>query len=323
MTGNYAGAPGPKLTFLVVVFLALLGLQACEPNKPQVARVETPVETDTAIEIVTTAMEFRMTGQVQPGWQTFRYINMSDQPHFFLLEKYPEDKTLADGRREVFPVFQSGMDLIVEGDMEGAGGEFGKLPAWFFDVVFSGGSGMVSPGQTAVTTVKLEPGYYVIECYVKMPNGVFHSAVGMSTALVVAGEPVPEPEFAADVQVEISSTDGMVFSDAIQQGRNTFSVFFKDQVAHENFVGHDVNLARLDESASLEELEKWMSWLDPKGLIAPGPQGVTFLGGVNDMTAGSTGYFTAELIPGRYALVSEVPDTRRKNLLKTFVVSGD
>jgi hypothetical protein len=189
--------------------------------------------------------------------------------------------------------------------------------------VFSGGSGLVSPGQTAVTTLELEPGYYVIECYVKMPNGVFHSAVGMSSALVVAGEPVPQPAPAADVQMAISSTVGMVFGDVVHPGKNTFSVFFKDQVVHENFVGHDVNLARLDESADLEALEKWMNWADPEGLIAPGPAGVTFLGGVNDMPAGSTGYFTADLTPGRYVLISEVPNTRGKNLLKSFEVSGD
>ena len=41
------------------------------------------------------------------------------------------------------------------------------------------------------------------------------------------------------------------------------------------------------------------------------------------MPAGSTGYFTADLTPGRCVLISEVPNTLGKTLLRTFEVSGD
>ena len=64
-----------------------------------------------------------------------------------------------------------------------------------------------------------------------------------------------------------------------------------------------------------------MNWADPKGLIEPAPSTITFLGGVNDMPAESRGYFVATLEPGKYALISEVPETIRKKMLKTFVVS--
>jgi len=89
----------------------------------------------------------------------------------------------------------------------------------------------------------------------------------------------------------------------------------------ENFVGHDINLARLSENADLEALNNWMNWADPKGFIEPVPEGVTFLGGVNDMPTGSKGYFTVALEPGNYVLISEVPNPSGKNMLKTFVVS--
>ena len=39
------------------------------------------------------------------------------------------------------------------------------------------------------------------------------------------------------------------------------------------------------------------------------------------MPTGSTGYFTVTLEPGNYAMISEVPNTLSKNMLKTFVVS--
>jgi len=38
------------------------------------------------------------------------------------------------------------------------------------------------------------------------------------------------------------------------------------------------------------------------------------------MRTGDTGYFTVNLSPGRYVLISEVPNPASKNMLKTFVV---
>ena len=90
--------------------------------------------------------------------------------------------------------------------------------------------------------------------------------------------------------------------------------------SHENFIWHDLNLVKLSDSANEDELEAWMNWADPKGLITPAPNGVTFLGGVNDMPAESIGYFTVDLEPGRYAFISEVPNTKSKGLFKTFEV---
>ena len=48
---------------------------------------------------------------------------------------------------------------------------------------------------------------------------------------------------------------------------------------------------------------------------------VTFLGGVNDMPAGRTGYFYADLQPGKYAFISEVPKSKSKGLFKVFEVT--
>ena len=111
--------------------------------------------------------------------------------------------------------------------------------------------------------------------------------------------------------------------DSISSGKQVFSVHIKDQIAHENFVGHDVNLVKYDASASLETLESWLNWADPKGLISPAPEGFEVLGGVNDMPGGSTGYFEAELNPGTYAFVSEVPGSVKKNMFKTFVIRDE
>jgi hypothetical protein len=144
--------------------------------------------------------------------------------------------------------------------------------------------------------------------------------MGMEKAVIVSETNSGNGTPIADMKIEISSTEGIVFNDSIRKGKHTFSVFYKDQIAHENFIGHDVNLAKVDEFTNLDELNDWMDWSKPKGLIEPAPKGVTFLGGVNNMSTGDIGFFTVNLEPGRYVLISEVPNPAQKNMLKTFVV---
>jgi len=49
-----------------------------------------------------------------------------------------------------------------------------------------------------------------------------------------------------------------------------------------------------------------MDWRPGEGVQTPAP--VLFLGGVEDMPAGSTGYFSVNLAPGNYAFMMEAPD---------------
>ncbi len=306
---------------LIIVLSAFMLMQSCKIDKKQGQPNTVGVEKENTVEIISEKMDFQMPDTISSGWNTFLYKNQSPQTHFFLFEKYPEGKTLADAKSQVIPYFSSGLKQINEGNLEKAMAEFGKLPKWYGNVEFSGGSGLVSADKTSVTAVKLEPGYYLVECYVKMSNGVFHTSMGMIDEFVVSDHKSGNKELNPDFTIEISSQDGIVFKDSIPSGKHTFLVTFKDQIVHENFVGHDINLVRFNENVNLEKLESWMNWVNPKGLIDPLPKEFTFMGGVNDMPAGSRGYFIASLEPGQYALVSEVPNTLSKNMLRTFVVS--
>jgi len=261
-----------------------------------------------------------MRDTIPSGWNTFRYKNQSSQTHFFLVEKYPDGKTLEDVKTYVIPVFYSGMKLINEGKPERGFAEFGKLPEWYNKIESFGGSALISPSHTSETTIKLDPGYYILECYIKTSDGIFHSTMGMTKALVVSDQNSGNKEPNADIAIDISSKEGIVFNNHITSGTHTFSVYFKDQIVHENYVGHDINLVKLNKTDDIKALNPWMNWADPKGLIEPAPKGVTFLGGVNDMAAGNKGYFTVNLELGQYALISEVPNALSKNLLKTFVI---
>ncbi len=316
-------APKRRTHALIIFLLVLFVVPGCrEQQKPDPADSREP-ETIPGIAIVTTHMDFKVQDTIKSGWQTFRYTNNSREPHFFLLEKYPEGKSIDNARKEIIPVFQQGMDHINKGDMEAAMAAFGALPEWFPEIVFWGGSGLISPGETAVSTLPMAPGYYVMECYVKMENGVFHSAMGMVEDLVVMRDSTGMEPPAPTVSLSLSKEEGIVVHDTIREGMQVFAVTFSDQGPHEHFIGHDVNLLKLGDDADVEAIAQWMNWTDPKGLISPPPRGVTFLGGVNEMPAGQTAYFTVSLTPGRYALISEVPNPAEKKMLRTFQVMAE
>lgn len=311
--GNLTNAPLLLLTGALLMF-------SCKTDKKQTPEIPTSEPEDNVIEIVTENMDFQMVDTIPSGWNTFRYKNLSPQTHFILVDKYPSGKTSKDAENVVAPVFDAGMKLINEGMMDQAMEAFGQLPEWFSEVKFLGGTGLLSQGTTGETTLYLEPGNYILECYVKMSNGIFHTSMGMTKDLVVSPEKSGNTELKANINLSVSSTNGIFTKDSIVGGLQTFSVHFVDQIVHENFVGHDINLVKLGEDADMQELEAWMNWATPTGLMEPAPKGFTFLGGVNDMPAGHTGYFTVQLDPGSYVLISEVPNPTSKGLLRTFEI---
>ena len=312
---------------LLGLFFIVGSLSNCKNDKNSNTIEETTTQIEgiikeplNVIDVITRSMEFQSVDTIPSGWNTFKYQNLSNETHFFLLDKYPEDKTVENTLTDVAPVFAEGMDLINKGKSEEGFAAFNKLPKWYFDIVFSGGVGLIAPKHTAVTTINLKPGYYIMECYVKMPNGMFHTLMGMAKPIIVTEEDSGNIPPEATVNITLSGEDGISYDKGIEKGKHVFSVYVKDQKPYENFIWHDINLVKLEDYASEDALEAWMDWSDPKGLITPVPNGITFLGGVNDMPAGSTGYFTVDLKPGKYAFISEVPNTKSKGLFKVFKV---
>jgi len=312
-----------KQVSLVLGLALALVLASCGSNNKDTEGKSSGKAGEQVVNVIAKGLTFEAPGKIPSGWTTFRFSNKSTMVHFALIEKLPEGQGIESQQREVAPVFQKGMDLLSAGDTDAAMAEFGKLPAWFGQIVYLGGPGLTSPGHVSEATVKLEPGTYLLECYVKT-NGVFHSynpdstSYGMVHEFTVTADSSQQQEPTAQIAVEISSKTGFTMSGTPAAGRQTFSVTFVDQIAHENFVGHDVHVARLPEDADIDKLEQWMDWRQPGGLQTPSP--VEFVGGLNEMPSGSRGYFTVNLKPGRYALVSEVPGIQAKGLLRTFTV---
>lgn len=308
-----------KLVSRLLLLVVCLSFSSCKNQKKQENSVSSNLKAN-VIEIVTDNMDFQMMDTIKSGWNTFRYINNSTQTHFVLINSYPPGKSSKDAEDNIAPIFEAALALINQGKQDEALSVFEQLPEWFKEVQFIGGTGLLSPNSICETTLYLEPGDYMLECYLKMQNGMFHTTMGMTKDLVVSSTKSGNEELKATINLSISSTEGIFTKDSIVGGLQTFSVHFVDQIKHENFVGHDLNLVKIDEGSDLTALEQWMNWATPNGLIEPSPTGFTFLGGVNDMPAGGTGYFTAQLDPGSYALISEVPNATSKGLLRTFEI---
>lgn len=301
------------LVVVAMAALTLTGLRAAPDDAP----------VPNVFEITAKGLTFDAPDSVPAGWTTFRLNNASGMVHFAVIERMPDSIGVAEQQQDVAPVFQEGMDLLNEGKPDSAMAAFGALPPWFGEIVFMGGPGFAAPGQTATSTVYLEAGTYMIECYVKT-NGVFHSynpnpdVYGMVHEFTVTEAASDADEPTPTLAIVLSGEAGMTVEGDITPGRHTVAVHFKDQRAHENFVGHDVHLARLEEDTDLSTLATWMDWTQPMGLETPAP--AVFIGGLNEMPAGSTGYFTVDLTPGRYAWIAEVPNAEQKGMLKTFTV---
>lgn len=306
-----------KTGLLLLLSAAVVSCETEIQPEPGLETANASVNSFNTVKVTSTGMNFDAPDEIPAGWTSFSFMNKTPNVHFFVIQDLPEGKTLADSKREVVPYFQAGMNYWRDGDAANAFGAegFGGLPAWYGEVVMTGGPGLVSGGLTATSSVHLDPGTYVIECYVKGRDGNFHSFHGMIDQFIVTGDPEENSEPPkVDIPISIGTRDGIVLEKVPSRpGRHTFSVHYIDQAAYGNLLGHDVHLVRIEDSVTEEDLEvlnKWMNWFyvgeDMEGFMVPSPEGFTFLGGLQELPAGQTGYFTAVLKPGHYALISEI-----------------
>ncbi|SFC72745.1 hypothetical protein SAMN05444422_11731 [Halobiforma haloterrestris] len=295
------------------------------------------------------------TEAVAPGWTTVTLENRTEHTHFAYLARVPP--AVFEGAREdgvdpldyyiehvtrPFQWFMDDIDPAKEPDPDDLSDKYSVpeaeviFPEWFEGVVPSGGTGLTSPETTSVTSVDLEPGDYILECFVKDGDGEFHSYQGM-IRLVTAGDDrsdgsKAEPDTKAEPEATLGltlSTAGIDAEDHVRPGRHTVAVQFANQRVYEHLLGHDVHLLRFGEGTSVDDVNDWMNWMDPTGLVSNGEEPRRFLGGVQPILTPAllegegteTAYVHVDLHPGTYAWVSAVPDPAEKGLLEPFEVS--
>lgn len=300
-----------RMHLIVAAALAAGILPACQ-TAPHHAAPAAPAATPAGpsraagpqvVDVTAIDYAIRAPEAISSGWTTVRFRNDGQEHHLVIMSRLPEGKTLEDYEQELSAPFARAWDAIQAGrasQEQALGMIFEALPAWFSELQFVGGPGLAAPGVTSEVTMDLEPGNYVLECYVKAEDGKLHFMEGMIRPLTVnarrSGTPIP----ASDIRVTLSNS-GMDVQGDLAPGRRTIAVHVAENP--EQGFGHSMHVARLDPGTSVDDVVRWMNWFELDGLRAPAP--ARFAGGVNMMPTGSTAYVTVDLEPGRYLIVSE------------------
>jgi hypothetical protein len=212
---------------------------------------------------------------IPAGWTRVRLEN--EGPDFYHVQLVK-----LDGEKSV-------VDLVAEL------GETHIRPAW---ATMVGGPNPPAPGQSSEAIVNLEPGNYALIDTVPDKSGTPHVQSGMVKALTVT--PADDPiglEPVADVSMNMLDFSYSL-SKPLTVGKQVIRVNNKGSQPHEVFLarlapgkGVDDLLASLAPDAPAEAID-WQA-----------------LGGVSVIEPGAHSYFTADLEPGRYALVCFAPET--------------
>ena len=311
-----------KHQYSIIIFTTLLlfVLTTCKEKKAAQTEENEKVSKNNYVEVITNGMDFEMVDEINSGWTTFKYINKSFEPHFFILEKMPDTLGLETYKKDLFPPFTSAFEYFEKGEIEAGMKEFEKIPEWFSKVELAGGVGLTSKKTTSKSTIFLEPGTYVMECYVRMPNGMPHTFMGMVKELKVREETNSNVAPKADYTIDVESTKGITFIDSLESGNYTMSAKFKDQMQYEHMMGHDINLVKIEHDSLISTLGDWLNTVDFKSFRSPAPEGLLFLGGVEDLPSGKSGYFEVNHEKGNYVLISEIPNSIERKMIKSFTV---
>jgi hypothetical protein len=234
------------------------------------AAFKVPVVTIHAKEFAFTAPSTIPAGQV-----TLRLVNDGKLLHHVQVLRLGEGKTMAD--------------------LEAAMKSNGPPPAWLTSV---GGPNAAIPGATIEATLTLEPGNYVIACFIPSPGdptphvmkGMIHpltvSAKQGVTQAGAAVEATPTP----DIHLELKDY-GFVFSKPITAGKHTIHVM------NDGPQEHEAVLVQLAPGKHISDVNAWIEG----GMQGPPPSKP--IAGMAGLAKGRTGIFSDDFTPGTYGLI--------------------
>ena len=306
--------------------LVLMGLGGCESAPPsEEAETEAAATSEPSfamsiplpspdvpagahvVEVVAEDYGLEAPDEILSGWTTFRLVNEGEETHFLLLTRMPDGLVYDDYIEGLSqPINEVWYRMRDEGlGKDEAFAELGAaIPAWYWtDAETFGGPGMVVPGGVSQATIELEPGVYVLECFMKTADGEFHWSEGMIRPMVVLDERSEAVPPEAGVHLTLT-TAGIAAEGDPQPGTNTVALTFAEQP--EVGFGNDVHVVRLEDGMTPESLVTWMDAFNIEGLQDPPP--AAFVGGAHERKAGNTVYFDVDLVPGRYAWLTEGTD---------------
>lgn len=206
-----------------------------------------PSDAPPTVDVVAEEYEFTAPDTVRAGWTSLRLHNQGSEDHLFTFLRLPDGVTYEDFEREVLAPLDSVWSLVQDGTIEeSAVGTTLRplLPDWYSELIQPGGVSLTAPGRSATTTMRLEPGVHVLECYVLTSDEEYHLLEGMSHRIeVVPPSNGAEPP-TADHDLKLSDLE-LTGVTALSPGEHTFAFHFVEDP--EELPWQHVHLARLDE----------------------------------------------------------------------------
>ena len=237
-----------------------------------------PAAPETPQVVVVHAKDFAYTAPktIKSGATTFRLVNDGKELHHLSVIRLQKGKTMAD-----FVAF-----------MKKPGPPFG----WFTEV---GGPNPALPGGSVDATLTLEPGNYVVACFIpSVGESAPHLMKGMINALTVTTDKSPGVSPPADVTVRTSDY-AFALSTPITKGHHVIAVQNDASQAHE------VVLVQLAPGKTIADVAKWVD----VDLMKGAPPGKP-IGGMAGIAKGQTASFPADFAPGNYGFICFAPDAK-------------
>lgn len=239
--------------------------QAAAPSTPRVVNVK--------------AFDYRFEApaSIRAGTTTFKLQNEGKEPHHLWIVRLADGKTPADFMK----VMKSWGSAL-------------KMPTWAVDV---GGPNTAGSKETAEGTMTLEPGTYMLVCWVPSPDGMLHVMKGMVKEMRVTGPATAAAEPNADITM-VMDDYSFDLSKPITPGRHT--IRFENRAAQ----SHEALIARLLPDKTLAQAVVWLN----AGQAGPPP--IEMIGGASGLAKGRHMFITADFPAGRYALLCFIPDAK-------------
>lgn len=241
--------------------------------KPNVATSATPAVANV---VTITAHDYRFDApaSIPAGLTTIRLVSEGKELHHVAFVKLEDGKTVQD--------FAAALRNP------------GPPPAWMVEM---GGVNPPRPGGTAEETQRLEPGNYMLACFVPGPDGKPHVAKGMMRAITVTPAAGPEaPDPTPDVVLTLTDYT-FTLSHPLTAGKHVIRI---DNAGKQH---HELVLARLAPGKTSQDLAKWVDKMQ-------GPPPGEPLGGITAIQPGEHGYITVDLTPGDYGFLCFLPDAK-------------
>lgn len=228
-----------------------------------------------AVTVTASDFKFDAPDSVAAGLTTIRLVNRGPGIHHLVLVRMDEGKTTDD--------------------VVAALKQQGPPPSWMHMVPSPNAP---RPGAESNTTVVLPAGNYTMLCLVDLPDHVPHAMKGMVRALTVT------PAYGAARGALPAAPTTMTLKDygfdlsrPLHAGRQVI------RVRNTAMQPHEVELVRLAPGKTMTDM---LAWLDKPEGPPPGEP----LGGVVGVEHGKSANFSADLAPGRYALICFLPDAK-------------